>query len=366
MVTPPKTRFLELTRPSARALHAYGSILPDSLKPIDVEVAKLCQHKEIYTFSLNLGDRSPAKAAQVMAHTRCQECTRKYISLNNPTPQEQADFVEALADNNEETTPTRKARPPKNKKATEPAAKKVPAKSQQTKGSKESATTATATKVSSATLKTKSKGKPDDILPLKEMSTAAPQTKPKAKDGDTPPRKKVKTGSATVSPAVPSAGELSAAVPRNIKVYLYIQANTPAISSHVAVKDCRRFRFSATHLFQLSNAGGNPSTLYERYSPFRERFTSAEESGVLGVINLERSGSTLIYRQQGIQNSECPGLFALLMELHSLSDCIGGGSFPSFPEVREGEAGPGPSTMKRRLAEVAADSDYEDEPASDS
>ncbi|KAJ7075708.1 hypothetical protein B0H15DRAFT_865936 [Mycena belliarum] len=150
MVTPPKTKFLELTRPSARALHAYGSILPDSLKPIDVDVAKLCKHKEMYTFSLNLGDRSPAKAAQVMAHTRCQECTRKYISLNNPTPQEQADFVEALADNNEETTPTRKARPPKNKKATEPAAKKVPAKSRQTKGSKETATTATATKVSSA------------------------------------------------------------------------------------------------------------------------------------------------------------------------------------------------------------------------
>ncbi|KAJ7655435.1 hypothetical protein B0H17DRAFT_1146479 [Mycena rosella] len=82
------------------------------------------------------------------------------------------------------------------------------------------------------------------------------------------------------------------------------------------------FRFSVTPLFALSNAGGMPLTLYEHYSPHREAFMSARELGVLGQTNLSESGALIIYRREGLRDWECPGLHALLMELHMQSDCV--------------------------------------------
>ncbi|KAJ7703497.1 hypothetical protein B0H17DRAFT_1127133 [Mycena rosella] len=191
-----------------------------------------------------------------------------------------------------------------------------------------------------------------------EVATPARCNKGKDQQQPAPPcstPEKTKRPSGDMLPAVPSGCSTPAA--RDFYVHIFMEPNMDAITMLIKVADTEHFRFRITPLFALSNAGGTPLTLYERYSPHREAFTSARESGVLGQTNLSESGALIIYRREGLWDWERPGLHALLMELHMQSDCIGGGMFPSFPRVALGEASP--SSGKRPYIDVAQDSDDE-------
>ncbi|KAJ7261479.1 hypothetical protein C8J57DRAFT_1232339 [Mycena rebaudengoi] len=316
------TQFLALPETSsARALYAY-STLPDSLKPLD-NVPKRCAHYKPHWFSINLGSADPAKAANVTAYLACNKCGRKSTILNSPTPVQRTTFLALLAVYDQAQLEEKR----------------------QAQGPEQETRRTRATPKSQPTTPG-DKSKKNEV---KETVVDTPKAKGKAKANNdvTPSRKKTKRESTNVSPAVPAAPESSAETTEDSR---QISPNTPAVTSYVNVLDTKRFQFSATHMFDLSNAGGTPPTRYQRYSPHREAFTNADESGVLGKVNLSESGSILIYRRDGICDWECPGLFALQMDLHARSDCIGGGNFPSFPEA-------GPSTLKRKYAEISVDSD---------
>ncbi|KAJ7690532.1 hypothetical protein B0H17DRAFT_1134334 [Mycena rosella] len=114
--------------------------------------------------------------------------------------------------------------------------------------------------------------------------------------------------------------------PRDICVWLFIEPNTPAITSLVSVPDISCFLFRDTDVFPLSNADGTPPTLYDRYLVAQDEFTT--DSGVLVAVDISQDGRTQVYRRRGIRDWECPNLFQLregLQELRNLRNVI---SFP--------------------------------------
>ncbi|KAJ7164118.1 hypothetical protein C8R46DRAFT_1036060 [Mycena filopes] len=100
---------------------------------------------------------------------------------------------------------------------------------------------------------------------------------------------------------------------RELRLYLFLEPDVPAIVDRLVVPDTSRFSFRDSSLFELSNAGSSPPVFYERYELTTDTFKM--DSGVLDTIDVSKRGDVLIYRRTGIQNWECPNLFELRMEL---------------------------------------------------
>ncbi|KAJ7753088.1 hypothetical protein DFH07DRAFT_774224 [Mycena maculata] len=324
-----------------------ATLLTPSMLPPRTQPMKCNECGKFLKFALTLGDKNGHQAGQITAGNRNSRCC-KWTVVNTVTQREREVFVAALDEYDADQAALK----------AEDAALKAEAK-------KATRKTKSANNVNTKT--TSSPGKPGKAKETRDAECKATALKGKGKAKEEkiapPPHKKAKRDDVNVSPAVPSRTE---STEKGKKA----KANEVAVSGTANVPDTERFKFSETNLFEVSHAGATQDALqYARYSPHRGSWTSVEESGVLGKVNISESGSIVIYRVATLQDWECPGLRRLLFDLHQRSDCIrsvsttGNSHFPSFPS-----AGPaaGPSTSQiSSLKRAREDSEDEIEDSED-
>ncbi|KAJ7724930.1 hypothetical protein DFH07DRAFT_783139 [Mycena maculata] len=244
-------------------------------------------------FLKTLGDKNGHQAGQITAANRNSRCC-KWTIVNTVTQREREVFFAALDEYDADQAALK----------AEDAALKAEAK-------KATRKTKSANNVNTKT--TSSPGKPGKAKETRDAECKATALKGKGKAKEEkiapPPHKKAKWDDVNVSPAVPSRTESTEKRKKAkvIDIHLFMKANEVAVSGTANVPNTERFKFSETNLFEVSHAGATQDALqYARYSPHRGSWTSVEESGVLGKVNISESGSIVIYRVATLQDWECP------------------------------------------------------------
>ncbi|KAJ7915598.1 hypothetical protein B0H13DRAFT_2324161 [Mycena leptocephala] len=105
-------------------------------------------------------------------------------------------------------------------------------------------------------------------------------------------------------------------ISRDIRIVIFIETDVKPLDCWTAVEDTTNFAFRDTELFEVSNAGGTPPSLYERYVVEEDKFTS--DSGILSTVDISNSGTYIIYRRAGMRDSECLGLAQLRLDIQTM------------------------------------------------
>ncbi|KAJ7736189.1 hypothetical protein DFH07DRAFT_779741 [Mycena maculata] len=280
-----------------------ATLLTPSMLPPRTQPMKCNECGKFLKFALTLGDKNGHQAGQITAAFCC-----KWTVINTVTQREREVFVAAL----DEYDADQAALKAEAKKATR---KTKPGKAKETRDAECKATA----------LKGKGKAKEEKIAPPPHsaFSCFCYYARPDGLQTEKATRDDV-----NVSPAVPSRTE-------STEKRKKAKANKVAVSGTANVPNTERFKFSETNLFEVSHAGATQDALqYARYSPHQGSWTSVEESGVLGKVNISESGSIVIYRVATLQDWECPGLRRLLFDLHQRSDCITGPSTSQISSLK--------------------------------
>jgi hypothetical protein len=127
-----------------------------------------------------------------------------------------------------------------------------------------------------------------------------------------------------------------------------------------AVEDTTNFAFRDTELFEVSNAGGTPPSLYERYVVEEDKFTS--DSGILSTVDISNSGTYIIYRRAGMRDSECLGLAQLRLDIQTMryGTLDGRNCLQSATKIRVGAA---PTSTVKEAVDVWDNLTYDSDEA---